>query len=120
MATLKELNEKAVRHVPTSIYGGDLPGQETKTHGISDASWRIGHKHIYKRIHTRFVVAEVGSPLEAFPSSKVMFGAIHDAFQGKLDNISDLRNHVDTYAQRTNKHMRSVVSFTETSAAEIY
>ncbi|KAF7439757.1 hypothetical protein PC9H_000093 [Pleurotus ostreatus] len=41
----------------------------------------IGHKHIYKRVHTRFVVAEVGSPLEAFPSSKVMFGAIHDAFQ---------------------------------------
>ncbi|KDQ28303.1 hypothetical protein PLEOSDRAFT_1009535, partial [Pleurotus ostreatus PC15] len=81
--TLQELNDKGVKHVPTLVCGGDLPGQETKTHEVNDSSWRIGHKRILKRIHSRFVVAEVGSPLEQFPSSKVMLQAIHDAFQGK-------------------------------------
>ncbi|KAF4579732.1 hypothetical protein EYR36_001551 [Pleurotus pulmonarius] len=80
--TLKELNEKGVLHVPTLLCGGDLPGQETKTHEISIGNWRVGHKRIDKRIHTRFVVAEVGQPLENFPSSRVMLGAIYNAFQG--------------------------------------
>ncbi len=80
--TLKELKSRGVSHVPTLICGGDLPGQETKSHLISDTTWRVGHKHIDKRIHTRFVVAEVGRPLKQFKSSKVMLGVIYDAFQG--------------------------------------
>lgn len=80
--TLKQLKSRGVRHVPTLICGGDLPGQETKSHLISNTSWRVGHRHIDKRIHTRFVVAEVGRPLEQFTSSRVMLGVIYDAFQG--------------------------------------
>ncbi|KAF4563161.1 hypothetical protein EYR40_007126 [Pleurotus pulmonarius] len=57
--TLQELNDKGVKHVPTLVCGGDLPGQETKTHEVNDSSWRIGHKRILKRIHSRFVVAEL-------------------------------------------------------------
>ncbi|KAF9494249.1 hypothetical protein BDN71DRAFT_1431883 [Pleurotus eryngii] len=57
---LKELNKA----------GGDLPGQEMKTHKINNNSWRVGCKHIHKQIHTRFVIIKIGSPLEQFPSSK--------------------------------------------------
>ncbi|KAF4590681.1 hypothetical protein EYR40_009277 [Pleurotus pulmonarius] len=82
--TLAELNEKRVSHVPTLLCGGDLPGQETKTREMGEGTWRVGHKRIGTRVHTRFVVAEVGRPLEQFPSSFVMLRAVYDAFQGEL------------------------------------
>ncbi|KAF4579739.1 Fungal-type protein kinase domain-containing protein [Pleurotus pulmonarius] len=80
--TLLKLNKKSVEHVPTLVCGGDLPGQGTRTHEIGDGDWRVGHNHIERRVHTRFVVAEVGQPLEHFPSSKAMLSAVYDAFKG--------------------------------------
>ncbi|KDQ32540.1 hypothetical protein PLEOSDRAFT_153777 [Pleurotus ostreatus PC15] len=80
--TLLKLNKKTVEHVPTLVCGGDLPGQETRTHEIGDGDRRVGHNRIDRRVHTRFVVAEVGQPLEHFPSSKAMLSAVYDAFKG--------------------------------------
>lgn len=89
--TLKELNAMGVEYVPTLICGSDLPGQMTQTHKISENDWRVGNTHIDEMVHTRFVVAEVGKPLEQFASSRVMLGAIYDAFQGKFGEFtSDL------------------------------
>ncbi|KAF7439765.1 hypothetical protein PC9H_000101 [Pleurotus ostreatus] len=77
---LRDLNDKGVEHVPTLICGGVLPGQVTQT-GLY-ATGRSGEKEIAERAHVRFVVLEVGRPLERFSSSKEMFKAVYDAFQG--------------------------------------
>ncbi|KAF4579726.1 hypothetical protein EYR36_001545 [Pleurotus pulmonarius] len=82
IAILRELNKHGVEHVPTFVCGGDLPGQVTLTDVFADEIGRIGGKPIDQRTHVRFVVKEVGRPLECFSSSKEMFQAIHDAFQG--------------------------------------
>ncbi|KAL4259383.1 Protein kinase domain-containing protein [Pleurotus pulmonarius] len=82
IAILRELNKHGVEHVPTFVCGGDLPGQVTQTDVFANKIDRIGGKPIDQRTHVRFVVEEVGRPLECFSSSKEMFQAIHDAFQG--------------------------------------
>ncbi|KAF4607752.1 hypothetical protein EYR40_000087 [Pleurotus pulmonarius] len=82
IAILRELNKHGVEHVPTFVCGGDLPGQVTQTDVFANEIGRMGGKHIDQRTHVRFVVEEVGRPLESFSSSKEMFRAIYDAFQG--------------------------------------
>ncbi|KDQ32581.1 hypothetical protein PLEOSDRAFT_1032153, partial [Pleurotus ostreatus PC15] len=82
IAILRELNKHGVEHVPTFVCGGDLPDQVTQTDVFANEIGRIGGKAIDQRTHVRFVVKEVGRPLESFSSSKEMFRAIHDAFQG--------------------------------------
>ncbi|KAF4579716.1 hypothetical protein EYR36_001535 [Pleurotus pulmonarius] len=85
IAILRELNKHGVEHVPTFVCGGDLPGQVTQTDVFANKIDRIGGKPIDQRTHVRFVVEEVGRPLECFSSSKEMFQAIHDAFQVKVE-----------------------------------
>ncbi|KAF7439772.1 hypothetical protein PC9H_000108 [Pleurotus ostreatus] len=82
MAILRELNKHGIKHVPTIVCGGDLPGQVTQTDVFANEIGRTGGKPIDQRAHVRFVVQEVGRPLECFSSSNEMFQAIHDAFQG--------------------------------------
>ncbi|KAF4607766.1 hypothetical protein EYR40_000101 [Pleurotus pulmonarius] len=79
---LRELNDKGVEHVPTLLCGGVLPGQVTQTGMYATKIKRRGGKNIAERAHVRFVVLEVGRPLERFSSSKEMFKAVFDAFQG--------------------------------------
>ncbi|KAG9227028.1 hypothetical protein CCMSSC00406_0009990 [Pleurotus cornucopiae] len=80
--TLRELKDKEVKHVPTLECGGDLPGQVTQTAMYAAKIGKRGAKDTDTRIHVRFVVVEVGRPIERFSSSKMMFKAVYDAFQG--------------------------------------
>ncbi|KAF4579736.1 hypothetical protein EYR36_001555 [Pleurotus pulmonarius] len=80
--TLRELKDKGVKHVPTLECGGDLPGQVTRTATYTDKIGKRGTRDIDTRIHVRFVVVEVGRPIERFSSSKEMLKAVYDAFQG--------------------------------------
>ncbi|KAJ8701034.1 hypothetical protein PTI98_004000 [Pleurotus ostreatus] len=82
IAILRELNKHGIKHVPTFVCGGDLPDQVTKTDIFANEIGRTGGKPIDQRAHVRFVVLEVGRPLECFSSSKQMFQAVYDAFQG--------------------------------------
>ncbi|KDQ32595.1 hypothetical protein PLEOSDRAFT_1009415, partial [Pleurotus ostreatus PC15] len=82
IAILRELNKHGIKHVPTFVCGGDLPGQVTRTDVFANEIGRTGGKPIDQRAHVRFVVLEVGRPLECFSSSKQMFQAVCDAFQG--------------------------------------
>ncbi|KAG9227001.1 hypothetical protein CCMSSC00406_0008973 [Pleurotus cornucopiae] len=71
--TLRELKDGDVKYVPTLECGGDLPDQVTQTAVYATKT----------RIHVRFVVLEVGGPIECFSSSKEMFQAVYaNAFQG--------------------------------------
>ncbi|KAJ8701075.1 hypothetical protein PTI98_004038 [Pleurotus ostreatus] len=80
--TLRELKKADVKHVPTLLCGGDLPGQVTQTDAFAAKIGRTEGKPIDRRFHVRFVVKEVGRPIERFSSSKEMFQAVYDAFQG--------------------------------------
>ncbi|KAL4256666.1 Fungal-type protein kinase domain-containing protein [Pleurotus pulmonarius] len=80
--TLRELNEAKVEHVPTLLCGGDLPNQVTQTDVFAAEIGRTEGNPIDCRFHVRFVVKEVGRPIERFSSSKEMFRAVYDAFQG--------------------------------------
>ncbi|KAF4607760.1 hypothetical protein EYR40_000095 [Pleurotus pulmonarius] len=80
--TLRVLKDKGVKHVPTLECGGDLPGQVTQTATYAARIQTKGGKDIDTRIHVRFVTVEVGRPIERFSSSKEMFKAVYDAFQG--------------------------------------
>lgn len=82
IAILRELNERGIKHVPTFVCGGDIPGQVTQTDAYATHIARRGGKDIDRRTHVRFVVLEVGRPIERFSSSKEMFQAVYDAFQG--------------------------------------
>ncbi|KAJ8701062.1 hypothetical protein PTI98_004026 [Pleurotus ostreatus] len=89
IALLRELNKHEIRHVPTFVCGGDLPGQVTQTDVFANEIGRTGGKPIDQRAHVRFVVQEVGRPLECFSSSKEMFQAVHDAFQAGVRSVWD-------------------------------
>ncbi|KAF9494291.1 hypothetical protein BDN71DRAFT_1496586 [Pleurotus eryngii] len=82
IAILRELNKHGIKHVPTFVCGGDLPDQVTQTDIFANEIGGTGGKPIDQRAHVRFVVKEVGRPLECFSSSREMFQAVHDAFQG--------------------------------------
>ncbi|KAG9223604.1 hypothetical protein CCMSSC00406_0009235 [Pleurotus cornucopiae] len=82
IAILRELNERGIKHVPTFVCGGDIPGQVTQTDAYATHVARRGGKDIDRRTHVRFVILEVGRPIERFSSSKEMFQAVYDAFQG--------------------------------------
>ncbi|KAF7439743.1 hypothetical protein PC9H_000079 [Pleurotus ostreatus] len=79
--TLRELNKEGVPYVPTLVCGGDLPGQTTRTQDYVSEIERRGDKHIECRVHVRFVVSEVGFPIERFSSSKQLFQVVYHAFQ---------------------------------------
>ncbi|KAG9226998.1 hypothetical protein CCMSSC00406_0008970 [Pleurotus cornucopiae] len=80
--TLRELNKANVDHVPTLLCGGDLPNQVTQTDVFAAEIGRTEGNPIDRRFHVRFVVKEVGRPIERFSSSKEMFQAVYHAFQG--------------------------------------
>ncbi|KAF7439790.1 hypothetical protein PC9H_000126 [Pleurotus ostreatus] len=81
--TLQKINKAGVHFVPTLVCGGDLPSQLTKTQDYASMfDGRIGDKRLDPRQHVRFVVKEVGSPLERFSSSKQMLQAVNHALQG--------------------------------------
>ncbi|KAF9487103.1 hypothetical protein BDN71DRAFT_1478799 [Pleurotus eryngii] len=80
--TLRELKDGGVKYVPTLECGGDLPDQVTQTAVYATKIGKRGDKDIDTRIHVRFVVLQVGRPIERFSSSKEMFQAVYDAFQG--------------------------------------
>ncbi|KAF4607802.1 hypothetical protein EYR40_000137 [Pleurotus pulmonarius] len=81
--TIRKMNKAGVHYVPTLVCGGDLPNQLTKTQDYpSMFNGRIGDKRLDSRQHIRFVVKEVGSPLEHFSSSKQMLRAVGHALQG--------------------------------------
>ncbi|KAF9494292.1 hypothetical protein BDN71DRAFT_1496587 [Pleurotus eryngii] len=82
ISIIRELNQRGIAHVPTFVCGGDLPDQVTQTDIFANEIGRIGGKPIDQRTHVRFVVLEVGWPIERFPSSKQMFQAVYDALQG--------------------------------------
>ncbi|KAF4607773.1 hypothetical protein EYR40_000108 [Pleurotus pulmonarius] len=88
--TLQELKDKGVKHVPTLECGGDLPGQVTQTAMYAAVIRTKGGKDIDTRIHVRFVTVEVGRPIERFSSSKEMFKAVYDAFQGHKQAYEEL------------------------------
>lgn len=81
--TIQKMNKAGVHFVPTLVCGGDLPSQLTKTQDYASMfDGRIGDKRLDSRQHVRFVVKEVGSPLERFSSSKQMLQAVNHALQG--------------------------------------
>ncbi|KAF4579751.1 hypothetical protein EYR36_001570 [Pleurotus pulmonarius] len=79
--TLRELNKEGVPYVPTLVCGGDLPGQTTRTQDYATEIERKGDKRLDCRLHVRFVVSEVGFPIERFSSSKQLFQVLYHAFQ---------------------------------------
>ncbi|KAJ8701089.1 hypothetical protein PTI98_004052 [Pleurotus ostreatus] len=79
--TLRELNKEGVPYVPTLVCGGDLPGQTTRTQDYVSEIERRGDKPIDCRVHVRFVVSEVGFPIERFSSSKQLVQVVYHAFQ---------------------------------------
>ncbi|KDQ32590.1 hypothetical protein PLEOSDRAFT_1098588 [Pleurotus ostreatus PC15] len=81
--TLQKMNKAGVHFVPTLVCGSDLPSQLTKPQDYASMfDGRIGGKRLDSRQHVRFVVKEVGSPLERFSSSKQMLQAVNHALQG--------------------------------------
>ena len=74
-----ELHKKKVPHIPTILYGGDLPGpgQVTKSQDFDEEG-------IDKRCHHRLLEKIVPSFVEKAPTPKAMFTAIYHAFQGRF------------------------------------
>lgn len=118
IAILRELNKREIKHVPTFVCGGDLPDQITQTDVFAAEIGRTDGKPIDQRTHVRFVVEEVGRPLESFSSSKEMFQAIHDAFQG-TSHVYHLTFCLLNHPQVTSRHSKCVRCCTATSAGAI-
>ncbi|KAI0079059.1 hypothetical protein K474DRAFT_724620 [Panus rudis PR-1116 ss-1] len=77
-ATYDKLREKNVRNIATLLYGGDLPGQRTRTHEY------LGN---FKQpmYHHRLVLKEIGMPLEEYGTSEQLCTFVHEALIAHAD-----------------------------------
>ncbi|KAL0953962.1 hypothetical protein HGRIS_005122 [Hohenbuehelia grisea] len=87
--TLKKLLAANCRHVPTYVCGGDLPDQLTKTPDFVNYDWNLNGTEdpITRRVHCRFVVKEVGKPLQVIRSSRALLRVTLDALLGHHDAV---------------------------------
>ncbi|KAI0070371.1 hypothetical protein K474DRAFT_818883 [Panus rudis PR-1116 ss-1] len=77
-ATYDKLRENNVRNVATLLYGGDLPGQCTRTH-----EYLVDFKQ--PMYHHRLVLREIGRPLEDYETSQQLCGLVWQALIAHSD-----------------------------------
>ncbi|OSD00264.1 hypothetical protein PYCCODRAFT_1479349 [Trametes coccinea BRFM310] len=80
---LSYLNEKGVKNVPTVVCHGDVEGHRTVSQTLVERAEDAVEPYLDCRMqthqHYRYVVREVGMPLEEFPTGEVLVSAITDA-----------------------------------------
>ena len=88
LETYGKLNKARVRHVATAVAGGDVEDRHvTRSQELmSLQSHRTAGAA--RRVHHRFVVLEIGRPLETYKDSAHLFRAVYDAFIGLFLSLS--------------------------------
>ncbi|OSD00262.1 hypothetical protein PYCCODRAFT_1469592 [Trametes coccinea BRFM310] len=80
---LSYLNEKGVKNVPTVVCHGDVKGHRTVSQTLVERAEDAVEPDLDRRMkthqHYRYVVREVGMPLEEFPTGEVLVSVITDA-----------------------------------------